>query len=70
MGTSSHRHVTQDTALLVNKRDVLRQVFGTCGRLRRSLTDRLPDLAVLHAEHFSWAAATLFVVEVETHSQR
>jgi len=32
------------------------------------LTDCFPDLAALHAEHFSLAAATLFVVGVETHS--
>ena len=67
---TSHRRVTLDTDLWVNKRDVLGQVFGTYGRPSRSLADCFPDLAVLHAEHFSWAAVMLSVVGTETHSHR
>ena len=43
---------------------------GRCYPKTEIVADCCPDVAVLHAEHFSLAAATLSVVGVETHSQR
>ncbi len=56
--------------IFVSIREILwRNYLGTYGRPSRSLTHCFPDLAALHAEHLSLAAATLSFVGLGTHSQ-